>query len=84
MDFFKRIGTDRHKFKVEFFFKKLTSNAKLPGTVSITIKRGTLSLDQGDHKKTTESKRQFGDDGVCDFKNEILSFEAFTLFFDEG
>ncbi len=40
MDFFKRIGTDRHKFKVQFFVGKLISNAKLGGDVFITIKRG--------------------------------------------
>lgn len=42
MDLFKRIGTDRHKFKVEFFLKKLACSAKLKGDVYIKIKRGKL------------------------------------------
>ena len=40
MDFFKRIGTDKHKFKVQFFLGKITSNVKLGGDLYITIKRG--------------------------------------------
>ena len=47
MDFFKRIGADRHKFKVQFFLGKLSSNAKLKGDVYITIRRGTYIFRKG-------------------------------------
>lgn len=40
MDFFKRIGTDRHKFKLQFFIGKVKVSKKLKGEVSIAIKRG--------------------------------------------
>jgi uncharacterized 2Fe-2S/4Fe-4S cluster protein (DUF4445 family) len=40
MDIFKRIGTDKHKYKLEFFLKRLACNAKLKGDVYVKIKRG--------------------------------------------
>lgn len=40
MSLFKRIGTDRHKYKMEFYIKKVTFSKSLKGSVYITIKRG--------------------------------------------
>lgn len=82
MDFFRRIGTDRHKFKVEFFLKKLKSHPKLKGDVYVTIKRGTSTQYSGDHKQSSEKKVSMGEDGICLFNNQIISFEALTLFYD--
>lgn len=42
MSVFKRIGTQRHKYKMEFFIKKVTFSKTLKGSVYITIKRGTF------------------------------------------
>lgn len=67
MDFFRRIGTDRHKFKVEFFLKKLSCSAKLKGNVYATIKRGISFIILGEHKVTMERQVPMADDGTCDF-----------------
>jgi cellulose synthase/poly-beta-1,6-N-acetylglucosamine synthase-like glycosyltransferase len=40
MSLFKRIGTDRHKYKMEFYIRKITFSKSLKGSVYITIKRG--------------------------------------------
>ncbi len=42
MSIFKRIGTVRHKYKMEFFIKRVTISKTLNGTVYISIKRGTI------------------------------------------
>jgi hypothetical protein len=40
MSLFKRIGTDKHKYKIEFYIKKIAFSKSLKGSVYITIKRG--------------------------------------------
>jgi hypothetical protein len=46
MDYIKRIGTDRHKFKLELVMRKLKFSRHLPGKIYLSIQRGTLSLTQ--------------------------------------
>lgn len=41
MDYIKRIGTDRHKFKLEFIMRKLKFTRQLPGKIYLSIQRGT-------------------------------------------
>jgi len=68
MDFFKRLGTDRHKFKLEFYLDTLSCNTRsLKGDVYVTIKRGIKKDNIGDHKISTDKKFSFGEDGVCEF-----------------
>jgi hypothetical protein len=44
MDIFRRIGTQKKKFKVQFFIGRLKFNNYLPGKVYIVIKRGILFI----------------------------------------
>ena len=41
MSFFQRLGTDRHKFKLEFVMRKLKFSRHLPGKIYLSIRRGT-------------------------------------------
>lgn len=41
INFFKRIGTVKHKFKVEFIIDKLSMDLTLTEELSIVVKRGT-------------------------------------------
>jgi hypothetical protein len=51
MDLFRRIGTQKKKFKVQFFIGRLKFSNYLAGKVYIIIKRGNPSyLIIGDHK----------------------------------
>ena len=59
MDFFKRIGTNRHKFKVQFFLNKLTSNAKLKGDVYVTIRRGNKWFIKRGSQTNNIGKKEF-------------------------
>jgi hypothetical protein len=44
MDLFRRIGTIKKKFKVQFFIGRVKFNMYLAGKVSIVIKRGIFIL----------------------------------------
>lgn len=61
MSFFRRIGTVRHKYKVEFFIKRVTFNKVLGGTVYVSLHRGSTNSIQGttrpSQKKCLSTKR---------------------------
>jgi hypothetical protein len=42
MSFFNRIGTQKKKFKVQFFIGRLKFSSHFKGDVQIVIKRGKL------------------------------------------
>ena len=77
MSFFKRIGTVRHKFKMQMFIERLSFNKVLPGRVYVSVQRGN-------HKRNTATCIEISRSMECDFANEVLTFEAITLFYDEG
>jgi hypothetical protein len=44
MDVFRRIGTQKKKFKIQFFLGRLKFSTFLAGKIAIVIKRGTFSI----------------------------------------
>jgi len=46
MDMFRRIGTQKKKFKVQFFIGRLKFSSFKAGKIYIVIKRGMLLLMQ--------------------------------------
>jgi hypothetical protein len=45
MDLFRRIGTQKKKFKIQFFIGRLKFSAYRAGSIYIVIKRGNLLLN---------------------------------------
>lgn len=43
MDIIKRIGTQKKKFKLQFFIGRLKFNTLCPGKIYIVIRRGTIN-----------------------------------------
>lgn len=56
MDLIKRIGTQKKKFKLQFFIGRLKFNSFCPGKIYIVIRRGIIHNDKGNHKKKSERK----------------------------
>ncbi len=44
MDFIRRVGTARHKYKLQFFLKNLYSDLKIQDKVYIAVKRGNILI----------------------------------------
>jgi hypothetical protein len=40
MNLIRRIGTERHKFKLEFVMRKIKFSKNLPGKIYVSIRRG--------------------------------------------
>ncbi len=72
MDVIRRIGTQKKKFKVQFFIGRLKFSTLYPGKIYIVIRRGTLIIYQGNHKIKSEQKLEMGEDCKINFKKEIL------------
>ncbi len=53
MDLFRRIGTQKKKFKVQFFIGRLKFSSYKPGKIYIVVKRGKIFIKKGDHKAKT-------------------------------
>lgn len=56
MDIIKRIGTQKKKFKLQFFIGRLKFSAFCPGKIYIVIRRGKIKIYEGNHKKKSEQK----------------------------
>ena len=56
MDIIKRIGTQKKKFKLQFFIGRLKFSALCPGKIYIVIRRGKIKFYKGNHKKKSEQK----------------------------
>ena len=80
MNFFKRIGAVKHKFKVQFIIDKLTMKLALTERLSIVVKRGSKWVQPGDHKK--ETQLLVLEKGVANFGKEILTFDPVTMFYE--
>lgn len=54
MDIFRRMGTNKKKFKVQFFIGRLKFSSFIKGKIYIVLKRGivlVINLNLGNHKQ---------------------------------
>ena len=59
MDLFRRIGTQKKKFKVQFFIGRLKFSSYKPGKIYIVVKRGKIFIKKGDFKVKEEKINHF-------------------------
>jgi hypothetical protein len=50
MDMFRRIGTQKEKFKLQFFIGRLKFSSFCEGKIYIVVRRGRYFVIEGNHK----------------------------------